>query len=79
MSENERRRDGHVERGSPPVSLETVSSGKDIDEIGESVDGDDTSTYGIALKRSFIVRSGIATCSWSTTIRSTESHAMAAV
>jgi hypothetical protein len=42
-------------------------------------DGDDTSTYGIELKRSLIVRSGIMTCSWSTEMRSTESLDMAAV
>jgi hypothetical protein len=40
--------------------------------------GDDTSAYGMAPKRSLIVRSGMMTCSWLTAIRS-ESCAMAAV
>jgi len=42
-------------------------------------DRDDTSAYGMAPKRSLIVRSGMMTCSWSMAIRSTESCAMAAV
>lgn len=43
------------------------------------LDRDDTSAYGIAPKRSLIVRSGMTTGSWSTEIRSAESCAMAAV
>lgn len=42
------------------------------------LDGGDTSTYGMAPKRSLIVRSGMMTCSWSMVTRS-ESCAMAAV